>query len=336
MIRPNKIMYYLEIARAISTRSTCMKNQCGAVIVRDDAIVSTGYNGAPRGRENCIDIGECYRIKNDIPSGRMYEACFPGYTRIATSEGPMALEKYYAKQKDFLLLPRVWSFDVANRKFILQRATATLTRETSLLAHVSTIPAGGISGEFHCTPEHLVLVRQTDKNNGVDYVYREARTLQHGMVMASAYGPDNATMKEMAPCVNAATQHNSAKPVQVYDLTMENPLIPNFCVETQPGYYTIVHNCRSVHGEANAIIDARRQDMLHGTMFIYQQDLLNNCVRKNPGCCQMCQRMIINAGIDEVIFADPDGISVDPKYGYGYRIQRVDDWVVHETDKPTA
>ena len=163
--RLSKIEYYLKVAEATSSRSTCLKNHCGAIIVQNDQIVSTGYNGAPRGRGNCIDIGTCYRVEHDIPSGERYEAC------------------------------------------------------------------------------------------------------------------------------------------------------------------------RSVHGEMNAIIVADRAKMLNASMYIYQWDPINKCVRRHPGCCKMCQRMIINAGIEEVIFADPDGIGATDER-YGYRVQKVRDWVEDESDAP--
>lgn len=67
--------YYLGIAKAVSMRSTCLRRRYGAVIVRDDEIISTGYNGAPRGEQNCSDTGVCYRMQNDIPHGERYEAC---------------------------------------------------------------------------------------------------------------------------------------------------------------------------------------------------------------------------------------------------------------------
>ena len=62
MIRPTKDEYYLGIAKAISKRSTCLRRHYGAVIVNNDEIVSTGYNGSPRGDENCCDTGKCNRI----------------------------------------------------------------------------------------------------------------------------------------------------------------------------------------------------------------------------------------------------------------------------------
>lgn len=74
-MRPNKQSYYLDIAASVALRSTCIRRQYGAVIVRDDAIVSTGYNGAPRGEENCCDCGACWREQNHIPHGERYEEC---------------------------------------------------------------------------------------------------------------------------------------------------------------------------------------------------------------------------------------------------------------------
>ena len=73
--RVSKDMYYLDIAKAVLERSTCLRRRYGAVIVNNDEIVSTGYNGAPRGEPNCIDIGYCYRNEHNIPKGQMYEAC---------------------------------------------------------------------------------------------------------------------------------------------------------------------------------------------------------------------------------------------------------------------
>ena len=75
MQRIDKASYYLEIARAVARRSTCLRRQYGAVIVKNDEIVATGYNGAPRGDVNCCDTGECWRERNNIPHGEQYEKC---------------------------------------------------------------------------------------------------------------------------------------------------------------------------------------------------------------------------------------------------------------------
>lgn len=73
--RKNKENYYLDIADAVLQRSTCLRRMYGAIIVRNDEIISTGYNGAPRGRINCTDAGRCARVEMKIPSGERYELC---------------------------------------------------------------------------------------------------------------------------------------------------------------------------------------------------------------------------------------------------------------------
>lgn len=73
--RVSKDMYYLNIAKEVASRGTCLRRNYGAVIVKNDEIVSTGYTGAPRGRVNCNRLGHCVRIANKIPSGQRYEMC---------------------------------------------------------------------------------------------------------------------------------------------------------------------------------------------------------------------------------------------------------------------
>ena len=76
MERVSKHNYYLDIAQTVAERSTCLRKKYGAIIVKNDVIVSTGYNGAPRGRKNCTDMGECLRDKLSIPSGTKHEICY--------------------------------------------------------------------------------------------------------------------------------------------------------------------------------------------------------------------------------------------------------------------
>ena len=75
MNRIDKENYYLDIAETVLERSTCLRAAYGALIVRNDEIVSTGYNGAPRGRSNCSELGYCIRDRLNIPSGQRYELC---------------------------------------------------------------------------------------------------------------------------------------------------------------------------------------------------------------------------------------------------------------------
>ena len=71
----DKDNYYLDIAETVLERSTCLRRMYGAIIVRNDEIVSTGYNGAPRGRRNCVDLNYCIRENLGVPSGQRYELC---------------------------------------------------------------------------------------------------------------------------------------------------------------------------------------------------------------------------------------------------------------------
>lgn len=75
MKRINKENYYLDIAETVLERSTCLRRNYGAIIVNNDEIISTGYNGAPRGRKNCVDMGYCTRQAAKIPRGERYELC---------------------------------------------------------------------------------------------------------------------------------------------------------------------------------------------------------------------------------------------------------------------
>lgn len=73
--RMPKTLYYLSIAKTVSKRSTCLRRQYGAIIVKNDEIIATGYNGSARGEPNCCDEGVCWREANGIPHGEQYEKC---------------------------------------------------------------------------------------------------------------------------------------------------------------------------------------------------------------------------------------------------------------------
>lgn len=75
MSRRDKVNYYLDIAEQVSKRCTCIRRHFGAVIVKDDEVISTGYVGAPRGRKNCSDLHLCIREDRKIPRGERYELC---------------------------------------------------------------------------------------------------------------------------------------------------------------------------------------------------------------------------------------------------------------------
>ena len=75
MGRIDKENYYLDIAQTVAERATCLRRCYGAILVKSDEIIATGYNGAPRGRKNCVDLSYCTREALNIPSGERYELC---------------------------------------------------------------------------------------------------------------------------------------------------------------------------------------------------------------------------------------------------------------------
>lgn len=73
--RPGWDEYFINIARAVSERATCLRRRYGAIVTKDNTIISTGYNGAPRGMKDCLSVGRCTRKELKIPHGERYELC---------------------------------------------------------------------------------------------------------------------------------------------------------------------------------------------------------------------------------------------------------------------
>jgi len=74
-MRPDWNQYFMDIAELVKTRSTCLRRQVGAVIVKDKRILTTGYNGAPSGMRHCLELGGCLREQMKVPSGERHELC---------------------------------------------------------------------------------------------------------------------------------------------------------------------------------------------------------------------------------------------------------------------
>ena len=75
MSRPSKQEHYINIAKEVAQRSTCFRVRIGSIVVKDDAIISTGYVGAPRKTKDCLERGDCLRKKLNVPRGHRYELC---------------------------------------------------------------------------------------------------------------------------------------------------------------------------------------------------------------------------------------------------------------------
>ncbi|MEG0770686.1 MAG: dCMP deaminase family protein [Clostridia bacterium] len=138
MERQDKFNYYLDIAETVLSRSTCLRRSFGAIIVKDDIIVSTGYNGAPRGRKNCNDLGFCIREKLAIPRGERYELCRSVHAEanaiIAAPRVQMLGADLYLACKDSVtgeIMSGTSSCSMCKRLVINAGITRVIVRETA-------------------------------------------------------------------------------------------------------------------------------------------------------------------------------------------------------------
>ena len=137
MDRVSKDNYYLDIAQTVAERSTCLRRAFGAIIVKNDVIVSTGYNGAPRGRKNCCDLGTCIREQLGIPRGERYELCRSLHSEanaiIAAPREQMLGATLYmtcVDPKDGKLLPGTTSCMMCKRMIINAGISTLVVRDT--------------------------------------------------------------------------------------------------------------------------------------------------------------------------------------------------------------
>ena len=138
MLRRDKINYYLDIAQTVSERGTCIRRNFGAIIVKNDQIISTGYVGAPRGRKNCCDIGYCTREKLQIPRGERYELCRSVHAEanaiIAASRSDMIGATLYLVCKDYKtkeLVAGTNSCAMCKRQIINAGISTVIIRDTA-------------------------------------------------------------------------------------------------------------------------------------------------------------------------------------------------------------
>lgn len=322
--RVSKELYYLGVAEAVSKRSTCLNKQWGAVIVKDDEIISTGYNGAPRGLPNCCDIGECYRVKNNIQRGTRYETCLAAGTHVMISNGRKVtianLERHQEKYR-YVVYSKNPTTGVINQvpMFAFMNGEA--------MDFIEVVLETGY--RFKCTPDHKFMME--DGSFKCAYELQKLDKLAGMIWQYDPYKPNCEWVREHVVTVSDIQHiHLKDRSEPVYDLRVEEH--ENFALDVGVNGAHIgifVHNCSSLHAEQNAIISASRSDMRHGTMYIYGYDVTNDMLVENPNSCILCKRMIINAGIDEVIFADVDGIGrlSHPEKKYGFRLVKVSDWI---------
>lgn len=139
MIRQEKENYYLDIAQTVLARSTCLRRHYGSIIVKNDEIISTGYNGAPRGRKNCLDMNFCTRMAMNIPSGQRYELCRSVHSEanaiISASRSEMIGSTLYmtcVNPETGELIPQSTSCSMCRRLIINAGIEKVVIRDTKL------------------------------------------------------------------------------------------------------------------------------------------------------------------------------------------------------------
>ena len=137
MTRRDKENYYLDIAEAVASRGTCLRRNFGAIIVKNDQIVATGYTGAPRGRKNCSDLGYCLREKMNVPRGQRYELCRSVHAEanaiISAARSEMIGSTLYLVGKDAktgALVPDANSCSMCKRQIINAGISRVIIRNT--------------------------------------------------------------------------------------------------------------------------------------------------------------------------------------------------------------
>ena len=132
MKRRDKNNYYLDIAESVSQRCTCMRKHYGAVIVKDDEIIATGYVGAPRGRKNCSDIKSCIRIDKQIARGERFELC-----RSVHAEANAIIS---ASRKDMIgSTLYMTGFDLSINDYIVNATSCAMCKRLIINAGISRV-----------------------------------------------------------------------------------------------------------------------------------------------------------------------------------------------------
>lgn len=271
-MRRSKVQNYLDIAETVGQRGTCMRRNYGSVIVNNNIIVSTGYTGAPVGARNCCDYGLCIREEMNIPSGQNYELCLEGSTKVKLYDGGFATleDLAYENEQGFYIK----AVDLETGYYI--RAIAYSPRKTGIKDDVAEVQLDN-GTSFRCTEEHQIMVE------GRTFV--EAQNLKQGEILHGG--------RVVKDVISVPIS------IPMYDLTV--PLHENFAIELEDGSEVYVHNCKSVHAEQNAIIQASMPEMIGSTLYLVGTEVADGSYVKDAIPCDLCKRMIINAQIREVV-----------------------------------
>lgn len=139
--RVDKENYYLDIAETVLERGTCLRRNYGAIIVKNDEIVATGYTGAPRGRKNCINLNYCMREKLQIPQGERYELC-----RSVHAEANAIIS---ASRRDMIgATMYLAGRDMKTGEIIEYPVSCSMCRRMIINAGIATVVTRGMDGKY--------------------------------------------------------------------------------------------------------------------------------------------------------------------------------------------
>ena len=145
MERRDKINYYLDLAEIVSQRTTCLRRRYGAVIVKNDEVISTGYVGAPRGRKNCTDLGYCIRTELQIPRGERYELC-----RSVHAEANAIISASRDKMIDATLY--LTGVEVADGSYVSNSCCCSMCKRMVINAGISEVVIRNTKDEYTVVP----------------------------------------------------------------------------------------------------------------------------------------------------------------------------------------
>ena len=141
MERRDKVNYYLDLADVVSKRGTCLRRRYGAVIVKNDEVISTGYVGAPRGRMNCSDLGFCIRQQMNIPRGERYELCRSGH---AEANAIISAEREKMIGSTIYLSGR----EVSTGEYIMKSNSCSMCKRMIINAGIETVIVRDTENEY--------------------------------------------------------------------------------------------------------------------------------------------------------------------------------------------
>jgi dCMP deaminase len=162
MQRRDKDNYYLDIAETVLERGTCLRRNFGAIIVKNDQIISTGYTGAPRGRKNCSDLGLCMREKLNIPRGERYELCRSVHAEanaiISASRNEMIDSTLYLVGRE-----------VGSGELVRDASSCSMCKRLIINAGIRRVVVRNTRDEFTVTPVRDWIFRDDSMNGQMCY-----------------------------------------------------------------------------------------------------------------------------------------------------------------------